>query len=222
MKADNKGFTLVELMITLAMSGIIVAAVYSAYSVQQRAYGKQEQIITIQDTLRVALYSMEHELRMAGFDPNMKEDTGFDTVSESSISFSFSKCKEAKTGSEPVCTKKNVTYKITEKEEGGEKHKYLTRNDEDLGKDIEQIEFWYTLKNGKKTLDPSSEEIEDIRAVTISILGRAEKPDNSFTNNNNYIPASGKKNWKPTGANKHYRYQLFITTVKCRNMGALK
>ncbi|MBV5326183.1 MAG: prepilin-type N-terminal cleavage/methylation domain-containing protein, partial [Chlorobium sp.] len=48
----NEGFTLVELMITMLLAGIITAAVYSAYRTQQRSYVTQEQVAELQQNIR--------------------------------------------------------------------------------------------------------------------------------------------------------------------------
>ena len=66
---NARGFTLVELMITLAMSGIIVAAVYSAYVIQQKTYFTQDKVVEMQQNIRAGLEMMASEIRMATFDP---------------------------------------------------------------------------------------------------------------------------------------------------------
>ncbi|MBN1907686.1 MAG: prepilin-type N-terminal cleavage/methylation domain-containing protein, partial [Deltaproteobacteria bacterium] len=65
---DTPGFTLVELLIAMAIAGVVMAGVYSAYSSQQRSYLAQEQVAAVQQNLRVAMYFMEREIRMAGCD----------------------------------------------------------------------------------------------------------------------------------------------------------
>lgn len=191
------------------MSGIIVAAVYSVYSVQQRANSKQEQIMEVQQTLRVALYMMGQEIRMAGLDPEGAGDRGFDTAEDESVAFSYSERIDP-SGNPPRWKKVSVSYSIKEKD--GEKS--LIRGGQPFAENIENLEFYYTLKNGSQTLTPSP--LNDIRAITISILGRAKNPDGGFTDTKTYSSASGE-NWTPT--DKHYRRQLFITTIQCRNMG---
>lgn len=64
------GFTLIELMITLAISGVIMSAIYSAYLSQQRTYLAQEQVAEVQQNLRACIDYMVRDLRMAGFDPD--------------------------------------------------------------------------------------------------------------------------------------------------------
>ena len=195
---NNRGFTLIELMITLAMTGIIVAAVYSVYTVQSRAYGKQEQIGNIQQTLSAAVFLMTQDLRMAGFD--MDSGKGFTTAKAQE--FTFERDDSAET----------ITYKFNRPQ--------LTRNsgggDQTLADNIEAVEFLYTLADGTSTTAPTA--LKKIRAVTVSVLGIADKPDASFTNQTAYLPGSNDATFAPA-ANDHYRRRMLITTINCRNMG---
>ena len=67
------GFTLVELMIALFISGLVMAALVTIYTAQTRAYSKHDDIADIQQNLRGALAILPREIRLAGCDP---EETG--------------------------------------------------------------------------------------------------------------------------------------------------
>jgi len=64
---EDKGVTLVELMIALMMSGILIAALYRTFIGQQRTYTVQEQVVDMQQNVRVSIHRMMSEIRMAGF-----------------------------------------------------------------------------------------------------------------------------------------------------------
>ena len=64
---QERGLTLVELMIALIMSSILIAALYRAFIVQQKTYTVQEQVVDMQQNVRVAINRMMSEIRMAGF-----------------------------------------------------------------------------------------------------------------------------------------------------------
>jgi prepilin-type N-terminal cleavage/methylation domain-containing protein len=64
---NKKGFTLVELMITMAVVGIIMAAVVAAFDVQQKSQVKQQLISEVQQNARAAMYLLAWDVRMAGY-----------------------------------------------------------------------------------------------------------------------------------------------------------
>jgi len=61
------GFTLVELLIAMAISVIVLAAVFSLFMFQQRAYVQQSEMARNQAQLRGALQAMSRDIRMAGY-----------------------------------------------------------------------------------------------------------------------------------------------------------
>ena len=68
----EKGFTLVELMIVVALSGLIGIAVMVLFKSQQTSYSAQGQVSEMQQNLRVAGDRLSRDLRMVGYDPSTK------------------------------------------------------------------------------------------------------------------------------------------------------
>jgi prepilin-type N-terminal cleavage/methylation domain-containing protein len=69
MKRDKRGFTLVELMVTLAVSSIALAGMYGVYKAQLQSHVTQNAVVDTQQNLRNTFYIMQRTIRMAGFDP---------------------------------------------------------------------------------------------------------------------------------------------------------
>lgn len=69
-KDRNSGFTLIEIMVALTLSTVSLTAVYSAYNSQRQAHPIQEDVVEMQQNMRVAMYFMVRETRMAGYDPS--------------------------------------------------------------------------------------------------------------------------------------------------------
>lgn len=69
MKRDKRGFTLVELMVTLAVSSIALSGMYGVYKAQVQSYVTQNAVVDTQQNLRNTFYVMQRTIRMAGFDP---------------------------------------------------------------------------------------------------------------------------------------------------------
>jgi prepilin-type N-terminal cleavage/methylation domain-containing protein len=67
----KKGLTLVELLLALALSSILIAALYRVLISQHKTYGIQEQVADMQQNLRIALDQMTREIRMAGYGGNI-------------------------------------------------------------------------------------------------------------------------------------------------------
>jgi prepilin-type N-terminal cleavage/methylation domain-containing protein len=61
------GFTLTELLITMAISGILLAAIVSTFLTQQKAYALQTQLADMRLNTRAALDRIVRDVRMAGY-----------------------------------------------------------------------------------------------------------------------------------------------------------
>ena len=66
LKREN-GVTLIELLIALVISSLLIAALYRTFIGQQKTYVVQEQVVDMQQNVRVAIHQMMREIRMAGF-----------------------------------------------------------------------------------------------------------------------------------------------------------
>ncbi|MDD1757921.1 MAG: prepilin-type N-terminal cleavage/methylation domain-containing protein [Methanotrichaceae archaeon] len=59
--------TLIELLIAMAISAVLSAAIYRTFIGQHKTYAVQEQVVDMQQNVRVAINRMMREIRMAGF-----------------------------------------------------------------------------------------------------------------------------------------------------------
>jgi prepilin-type N-terminal cleavage/methylation domain-containing protein len=64
---NKRGLTLIELLIVLVISSILIAGIYRTFIQQQHTYTVQEQVVDMQQSLRIAINQMVREIRMAGF-----------------------------------------------------------------------------------------------------------------------------------------------------------
>jgi len=227
--SNKKGFTLVELMITMAISGILVAAIYSVYTLQQKTHTAQDQVVEMQQNIRAAVLTMVQELRMAGYDPTSSAGATITSANKSSISFQQDLTEDG----DVIDANENITYGFSDADhtdglvDNTAGIAALRRDTggglQPIAENIQAIEFQYRDRDNNILTVPVGTPSE-IRTITISILARAARQDARFSNDNVYTPASGVAwdlNGDATGnaANDAYRRRLLTTTVQCRNMG---
>lgn len=220
-----EGFTLVELMIALVVSGFIMAALYSAYVVNQKQASVQEQVSDMQQNLRAGMNYLINEVRLAGFDPTGGAKAGIVLADKDAIIFTADLNGDGNTNKDNDDTDENVGYDIYLSPSTGfwtlgraesSKSSVLPVH-QPLAENIEKIEFLYLNKDDEETTV-----LTEVSSLRISMLARASQPDRNFTNAMTYYPASysdfasGIK-WGPYGDN--FRRRLLITSVQLRNMG---
>lgn len=67
MNSKNRGFTLIELMIAMAVGMVVLGAVYALVNVQSKQLQNNEQIAELHQNARMALEMMVREISMAGY-----------------------------------------------------------------------------------------------------------------------------------------------------------
>jgi prepilin-type N-terminal cleavage/methylation domain-containing protein len=72
---NEKGVTLIELLVGLVICGIIIAGVYRVFVAQTKAYTVQEQVVEVQQNIRGAMELMLRDIRMAGYRSNINPVT---------------------------------------------------------------------------------------------------------------------------------------------------
>jgi prepilin-type N-terminal cleavage/methylation domain-containing protein len=63
----ERGMTLIELLIALSICGLLSAGVYRTFIGQQHTYEVQDQIVDLQQNVRMAINQLVRDVRMAGF-----------------------------------------------------------------------------------------------------------------------------------------------------------
>ncbi len=63
----TRGVTLIELMIVLVILSLVMMSIYSLYITHQRTAYTQDEVVEVQQNLRIGMDSMTRDIRMAGF-----------------------------------------------------------------------------------------------------------------------------------------------------------
>lgn len=202
----QRGFTLVELLVSIALVGIVMASVYSSYYSQQKAYVTQEQVAAMQQNLRAALYHLERDIRMAGYNPKGATGAGILTAGENSIQ--ITKDDNGTPDGLFNGANENITYLLS----GG-----LLRRDPgsmQVAENIDALQFEYLDENGAVTAN-----IAAIRSVQICIVARTARTDPGYTDTRVYRNLQNETIYTPSGTAQNFRRNMLRVEVRCRNIG---
>lgn len=223
------GFTLVELMVALAISGIVLSAVVTAFVAQKTSHVTQEKVTIMQQNIRAAMNEMTREIRMAAYDP-VTGIGGITTAAPTNLIFTHE--------IDSAGTLQTIEYRLYDAYADGDTDIGIARDGAaivPLAENIEALEFLYLDSNAAQTAD-----LNAITTIQISILARAERPDENFLNTLSYFPVScpqppppaaindaciiGDPLWDFDGVannrnapNDAFRRRLLVTTVQLRN-----
>jgi type IV pilus assembly protein PilW len=228
--SGSRGFTILEMMIAVAVFGIASAAIYAAYQHQQDSYLIQEQVADMQQNVRAGMYFLTRGIKMAGYDPT--ERAGAATHKENSAKKAAFKCAVDEDRNGTIKNAEIIRYALSkDADRDGLADKFpcnLGREDgagglQPLAENVEALEFFYHLADGSASTDPAN--FADIRSADVSLLVRTQSPIKGHTDTQQYFPASNPKHetgqghaiWGPF--NDGFRRKLMITSIQCRNLG---
>lgn len=223
------GFTLVELMASMLITGIIAIGLFSAYKAQQTSYILQEQVAEMQQRIRAGISMMTMELREAGYDPDITGIPGVLVATPTVFKFTQAAHDDGEDNDGDGQTDENGELKTLEfllyDQSGNDVDDTLGRKIvKPSGTDtllplvegVDEMELNYILADGTEVLNPTALQISGIRSVQISLLVRATNPDPDFNQNTSYVFGSGATS---TTYTDNFRRRLLITTVQFRNLG---
>lgn len=212
--ANAKGFTLVEMLIVLALSGVAMAAIYAAYNSQRKAHATQQMVVEVQQNIRASMYILSRELRMAGYDPTGDAGAGIVTATAAQIQFTMDLDGDGNvTGSN-----ENVTYLLYDS--GGDGDMDLGRrvgagSPQPIARNIDALEFVYLDPNNNVLGFPVTP--GSVRSVIVTIVARAETGQQEYTNTTVYRNKLGNAVYTPS-ANDNFRRRCLSSQVVCRNL----
>lgn len=214
LRTRNEGFTLVELLVATAIGLIVLSAVYSTYTTQQRSYILQEQIATMQQNLRAAMYFMVREIRMAGCDPTGDALAGITGAGPTSISFtrdirSTDDLTDHTADGDTDDTGESITYQFVDSDGDGVNDR-ITRNNQALAENIDALDFVYLNSAGAPTAS-----IAQMRSVQVTVVARTGRVDPGYTNTDDYRNLQG--DIILAAQNDRFRRKQLDTTIKLRN-----
>lgn len=230
-KKRSQGFTLVELMVALTIAGIALSAVYAFFITQSKSYAIQNQVVELQQGLRVSMHLMERELRQTGYNPGglteaAADSDGIDnncdgTTDETDNSATLHVDESEAIGFQ-IALANMVSFSLDKNGDGtacGEKERItyalngttLERNGLPRQENIEVLNFVYLNEGGAV-----ASSIDDVHAVQIAIIGRTKTEDPSYHDAKSYVNLQGVEIL--SAQNDGFRRRLLTSQVDCRNL----
>lgn len=210
LRANFRGFTLVEILVAMVVSGIVLSGIYSTYQSQQRSYVLQEQIAQMQQNLRAAMFLMTRELRMAGFDPSGSADAGIVDGQWSNTSLRFT--KDDNSDGDVTDSSEDLTYSLYTADGTQKLGRKNPATNQPVAENIEALWFVYLDANNQVTATLSA-----IRSVEITLVARTAHSTVNYVNTMTYFNKSGTKTFGPY--NDGYHRSVLSKQVNCRNLG---
>jgi type IV pilus assembly protein PilW len=218
-----RGFTLVELLVAMAISSIVLASVAAAYRSQIKTHVTQQMVVDMQQNIRGAMYIMQREIRMAGHDPTGLAGASILVADDAQLQFQSDDNGDGNftDGDDPM---EQIQYAMTG---GGALGRQLWSGPlTPLAENIDAINFVYLDgANPPNVLATPVPEINrsDIRSVQITIVARSGQnlPGLFYraTDARIYRNQQGAIILDMSAAPDTFRRRLLTAEVRCRNLG---
>jgi len=171
----ERGFSLIELLISMAIGLSLIAAISSTFMIQRDSYNIQEQIIEATQTARVALNMLSREIHTAGYDPTGAGFYGI-TYNSDELRILADLDADGTTGgsNEDITYQYHSDYSQIRRKTGNGSFQPFAEN-------IQNFTFEYLDSTGNATTSTAS-----IRQMRISVTAKTEKPDQDFQKNSGY------------------------------------
>lgn len=151
---SNQGFTIIEMVVSVAIGMLILWVALSLFYYQRKSFTVQEQLSEMQQNLRAAMDMMSREIRMAGYGTT---STNVVTVSDTgTITFSYDSDNDGDL--------EQITFDLDQGD------LQITRNTQPIAENIEALSFTYGNTSSGAT-----------DTVTIAITARTDKTDPNYT-----------------------------------------
>lgn len=220
----NEGFTLVELLIAMAVGGIVMAAVMTSFLSQHNVYLAQDEVVEMQQNARVAMDMLVRDIQSAGYNPNSLTGAGITTalITAAGVAPTLTFTRDDGAGSletieyslfdaYATSTPPSNDGLIDDLARQVTTTSGTTAGRQVIAENISQLEFRYLKDDGTPTND-----LALIRSIQASMLVQAAHPDTkSPLPSRTYTTPSGA-NWASTAG---FRSRYFTTTIQCRNLG---
>jgi type IV pilus assembly protein PilW len=199
---NNKGFTIVELLVAMAISLVVMGSIYSVYQTQQKSYIVQEQVTVMQQNLRAGMTMLTRDIRTAGYDPTVSYVVGIELANADELR--FTRVNDAWDATETIYYSLSNNDLVRDAGSGAQL----------VAENIDALDFVYLDANGNVIADPNSFP-ETISSIQVTMVARAGRVDLDYTDNTTY---QNQQSQDIYNANDSYRRRRLTREVNCRNL----
>jgi type IV pilus assembly protein PilW len=223
---QSAGFTLIELMIALAITGILSAALGSIFQAQVRGQISQDVSLKMTQSVRATIELMASDIRMAGCDPTEGSGAGFLLADDGVLHLTMD------TTGGPLGEPDGDTN------DANEDVRYAINAGLNLGREVgaagglqplhsidmecDVLNFVYLDANGNVMATPVlAVNLGNISAVQVSVIIRSADAANPgfltrYTDTHSYVNLQGVEILAPP--NDTFRRFQLSNTIACRNL----
>jgi type IV pilus assembly protein PilW len=224
-RLNTQGFTMIELLLAMAISLLAIGAIYSTFLSQFKSYQIQEEVAAMQQNIRAAMFHLQREIRMAGYDPTGNAGAAIMIANVAELQFTIDKNGNSyltNPGPPPV-------------NDSNEQIRYALTNDVNrdgiadgspcnlgraiwggglqiVAENIDALNFVYLDADGTPTAT-----LSEIRSVEITIVARTGRSLRASPNNMVYKNQQGAQILD--AQNDNFSRRRLAVFINCRNLG---
>jgi type IV pilus assembly protein PilW len=185
------GFSLIELMVAMAIASVVLTAVYTLHAAMLKSYTTQNAAADAQEAMRAGIDLMAEDLLMAGLDPMSTGAFGIVTAATDSIRFTSDRNMNGILDDSDL---EDIQYFLRGTQLIQELYGVSTTDDV-LVDNVTSLTFVYYNGAGTLLVAPYTAQLRDIRTIELSMTVQA-----------------------PAGRDKPVT-RKYTTRFRCRNIG---
>lgn len=183
---SSKGYTLIEVLVALGLSLLTMSAVYSLYIQELKAQGVRENVLNMQQQVRVVVDLVSREILMAGYDPRgVNRDADLINDFEGIIYDPDKLAIKADLNGNGITSDANESIVFVYDAASHMLRRNTGGGNQPFGEDIEAFVVNYFDQAGMATSDSQA-----IRQVGITITARTSSADPQYAKNAGYRTVS--------------------------------
>jgi type IV pilus assembly protein PilW len=218
-KKYDKGFSLIELIIAMAISTAVLSGIIAVFHKQVVSHNTERLMVAMQQNARAAASFMERDIRMARYDPRGFSGAAILVANEGQLQYQTDRNENG-----AIDADETITYALNGDElVRGDVMPFVAAAAPQVARNIDALNFDYFDANGNniadKSVTPWVVPLNQIASIQVSIVARAGNTIpvgfTRVTDTTQYRNRSGNIIFGP--ANDVFRRMQVTTEIDCRN-----